>query len=76
LGGVRHRNSDQFATVNALPNHVLPLAHFGASPACVTAAWCGLPPKFHFCERDFNALYRVGARDLAFCASGSHLCIT
>jgi hypothetical protein len=26
---------------DALPNHVLPLARFGASPTCVAAAWCG-----------------------------------
>jgi hypothetical protein len=24
-----------------MPNHVLPLSHFGASPTYVTAAWCG-----------------------------------
>jgi hypothetical protein len=26
---------------DALPNHVLPLARFGAPPTYVTAAWCG-----------------------------------
>jgi hypothetical protein len=38
-----HRKQRRRPTPNCdtLPNHVLPLARFGAPPAYVTAAWCG-----------------------------------
>jgi hypothetical protein len=34
------QTTDQHFTCVTLPNHALPLAHFGAYPAYMTAAWC------------------------------------
>ena len=42
------------STCDALPNHVLPLARFGAPPAYVTAAWCG--PTTIMLAREVEAL--------------------